>query len=397
MVLISRLVLLCALPLLSYGNMCHQQWNKQYQQSVCCYNGKTYEPGATITTITTTLECTGDGINTVSMIRPGTYCDTSAMQQHCPCSDAFYGEKYSESESDILIIGLDVLPWRSGPSESFNLPAFTKSDCTVPDLPYEWRDGNSYVGGMTAEGPMICGQIQKQSSCYRLARNGTWQEVGWMKMSLRQHAAAVRLEDGWWVTGGYDYDKQNVDSTELWDGLSWRSHHPLPKPLNDHCLVRLNYTHVFLTGGIDESGYTAASYFYSKATGFVKAPDMLENRARHACGLHHDGRFVFVAGGDGVGYDYEVGKSSEYFDLETLTWHNGPSVDTYDFGYHLVSWGSHTYCIGRKMIWELVVTGVNEDNVSLEWEWVVVGETESNRSFNFQAFLVSYEDCKSWK
>ena len=73
----------------------------------------------------------------------------------------------------------------------------------MPDLPYEWRDGNSYVGGMTAEGPMICGQIQKQSSCYRLARNGTWQEVGWMKMSLRQHAAAVRLEDGWWVTGLY--------------------------------------------------------------------------------------------------------------------------------------------------------------------------------------------------
>ena len=73
-------------------------------QSVCCYNGKTYEPGATITTITTTLECTGDGINTVSMIRPGTYCDTSSMQQHCPCSDAFYGEKYSESESGTFFL-----------------------------------------------------------------------------------------------------------------------------------------------------------------------------------------------------------------------------------------------------------------------------------------------------
>ena len=163
----------------------------------------------------------------------------------------------------------------------------------------------------------------------------------------------------------------------------------------DHCLVRLNYTHVFLTGGFDESGYTAASYFYSKATGFLRAPDMLGKRVRHACGLH-DGRFVFVAGGDGD--DWKITKkSSEYFDLETLTWHKGPSVDTYDFGLHLVSWGSRTYCIGRTKIWELVVTGEDEDDGSLEWEWVVVGETETDRRSNFQAFLVSYEDCKSWK
>ena len=49
-----------------------------------------------------------------------------------------------------------------------------------------------------------------------------------------------------------------------------------------------------------------------------------------ACILPHDGRYVFVAGGDGD--DFKITKkSSEYFDLETLTWHEGPSVDTYDF------------------------------------------------------------------
>ena len=103
--------------------------------------------------------------------------------------------------SDILVVGLDILPWRPGPTETFNLPSFTKSDCTVPDLPIKWRDGSSYVGGLTAEGPMICGYIKQQSSCYRLASNGTWEGVGGMRMTLRQHAAAVRLEDGWWVTG----------------------------------------------------------------------------------------------------------------------------------------------------------------------------------------------------
>ena len=98
--------------------------------------------------------------------------------------------------SDILVVGLDILPWRSGPTETFNFPSVTKSNCTVPGLPIKWRDGNSYVGGLTAEGPMICGHIKQQSSCYRLASNRTWEEVGWMRMALRQNAAAVRLEDG---------------------------------------------------------------------------------------------------------------------------------------------------------------------------------------------------------
>jgi len=349
-------------------------------------------------TITTTLECTGDGINTVTVQRPGTYCDNSAQQQYSSIRDGSSGQKISETESDILVIGLDILPWRSGPTETFNLPSFTKSNCTVRDLPVKWRDGNSYVGGLTAEGPMICGNgnFEQFSSCYRLESNGTWKGLGGMKMTLRQHAAAVRLEDGWWVTGGYDSDKENTDSTELWDGQSWRSHDPLPVPTKDHCLVRLNHTHVFLTGGFDGGSYTAASYFYSKATGFLKAPDMLGKRVRHSCGLH-DGRFVIVAGGDGDDRQ-KTKKSSQYFNLETLTWHEGPSVDTYDFGQHLVSWGSHTYCIGRKIIWELVKSAEDDEgNVEHIWEWVKVGETESDRRFNFQAFLVSSQDCRGWK
>ena len=68
-------------------------------QPVCCYNGKTYEPGATIMTITTTLECTGDGINSVTMQRPGTYCDYSAQQQYSPIRDGSSGQKITETES----------------------------------------------------------------------------------------------------------------------------------------------------------------------------------------------------------------------------------------------------------------------------------------------------------
>ena len=204
------------------------------------------------------------------------------------------------------------------------------------------------------------------------------------------------------ISGGYDEDRNHLDSTELWDGERWSSHDPLPETLHSHCLVRLNNTHVFLTGGHSSryNGYSRASYFYSKATGFQRAPDMRGRRRHHRCGLH-DGRYVIVAGGSGDvfvaggGDLYEdvwiTSSSSECFDLETGTWYKGPSVDTFDFGQHLVSWGSHTYCIGWKKIWEFVKTGH-------VWEWVEVAEMETQRQHEtFQAFLVSAQDCQDWQ
>ena len=51
--------------------------------------------------VNTTKTCTGDGINTYSMVRPGTYCETPPLQQHCPCSDVSYGQTSSEPEPGI--------------------------------------------------------------------------------------------------------------------------------------------------------------------------------------------------------------------------------------------------------------------------------------------------------
>ena len=45
--------------------------------------------------------------------------------------------------------------------------------------------------------------------------------------------------------------KQNEcqSSTEVWDGKTWKKHIELPTTLCNHCMVKINSTHYFLTGG----------------------------------------------------------------------------------------------------------------------------------------------------
>merc|ERR1711887_505886 len=86
------------------------------------------------------------------------------------------------------------------------------------------------------------------SKCFILAKNGTWVKGQGMKKT-RMNARAVDTSKGWWVTGGVGGDKI-LSSTEVWDGKSWKSHVKLPKPLHNHCLVKINSTHYFITGGL---------------------------------------------------------------------------------------------------------------------------------------------------
>ena len=177
-------------------------------------------------------------------------------------------------------------------------------------------------------------------------------------------------------------------SSILWDGTAWSNvTEELPRWTSGHCLVRLNSTHVFLTGGTldyePRAPETYSAYFYSKETGFVKAEDMPTPRGRHACGLHQGQ--VVVAGGWGGGK-----QTSDYFSLDTQTWHSGPKLSrkqgyarTADF----VSWNNRAFWVGEKWIWEL--TG--DDTTS--WKWETVVEMETNRN-DFKAFVIPAEYCR---
>jgi hypothetical protein len=155
-----------------------------------------------------------------------------------------------------------------------------------------------------------------------------------------------------------------------------------------HCLVKLNTTHVFLTGGLTGSGYSAASYIFSSANGFVKQADMISTRSHHACSLHSD-NLVFVTGG----YTGSAIKTTEYFSLTTLRWLPGPDLPSPIYGGQMISVQGKTLFIGgrgNKKIFKL-----NKLHLSTVdwWEWVEVAETKTARYY-FDVIKMNIDDCK---
>jgi len=177
-------------------------------------------------------------------------------------SDTTTTRRPSLSQSqEVLFLG----PGRysKGKSEVVLIPSLTPANCTPPTFPGEELYG--YVGIMTADGPLLCGGFTDSnatSKCHLLAKSGNWfgtpPLVG---MSLaRGHMAAVEMNDGWFVTGGYDKNSPTSIS-EIWYNNTWNKYTSLPKATYGHCMVRLNSTHSLLTGG---SAEPKATYIFSK-------------------------------------------------------------------------------------------------------------------------------------
>ena len=123
---------------------------------------------------------------------------------------------------------------------------------------------------------------------------------------------------------------------------------------------------------------------------------MRNPRYSHACGLHDD-HLVIVAGG------HEGLHTTEFFDLNNMTWHFGPLLkydeyDEYEYEYEddtglgqIFSWESKTYWIGQKNIWELVA----ESDDDTTWFWRKGAELK-NTGKKSQPFILKEEDCKDW-
>ncbi len=59
----------------------------------------------------------------------------------------------------------------------------------------------------------------------------------------------------WWVTGGYNDDDLQLQSTELYDAdtMTFAPYVDLPRPVAYHNLVNINDTHMIMLGGDDFS------------------------------------------------------------------------------------------------------------------------------------------------
>ena len=184
-----------------------------------------------------------------------------------------------------------------------------------------------------------------------------------------------------WYAGGHNGD-HGVDTTELWRNNQWQEHVRLPHQMHNHCMTWVNQSHILLTGGYNRGGdYSAASYLYSEETGFTRIENMKRPRSSHGCSAINES-VVFLAGG----YSRpSLNTFTEYLDLATLTWHDGPQLPEH------VETASMTGDIlvgGKKKIFKLEQQGLSV----AEWQWVEVGELKDSIK-DFQVFVIDENFC----
>jgi len=244
------------------------------------------------------------------------------MEVGSGCQEDNMEEEIIKKDPKVLLLGPGE--YSAGKSEVLSLPDLTPLDCNIPVFPGgEYYD---YAGRSTSNGVLMCGGETNSgptSSCYLLTSSGYKTMPG--LLNDRSEAASVVSPLGLWVTGGHDGD-QVFDTTEIWSNNQSRPHVRLPGRMGSHCLVSLNSTHVLLTGGYTGSDISSAAFLYSEGNGFTKIEDMKKARYGHGCSVIDDST-VIVAGGIISSGEYSYSsRSTEYLNLTSLTWSDGPEL-----------------------------------------------------------------------
>jgi len=389
-------------------------WRSSLVSNICCYDGKPYTINTTISYTMSEDGCAKAAIDCVEetpgnakmVLSVKNFCEDYAtkdqledikemmvdtMKAESTCQEENV-EMTDEKKVDpkVLLIGPggDVDGGRSMDGEVLSLPDLTPLDCNIPVFP--GGDWGAYIGRSTSDGVLMCGGYVSigekgdfSSSCYLLTSSG-YQDMP-VLINKRAGAASVVTPLGLWVTGGYDGD-QDLDTTEVWNNNQSQPHVRLPEGLMDHCLTSINNTHLLLTGGlsISKNKKSAAAYIFSEQDGFTRIQDMKTPRRAHGCSVINDSTVV-VAGGEQA---YE-GPSTEYLDLNSFKWMEGPELPEPVFPAKMLGpeelgsdIGGHLL-IGEKKIFKLEEEGLTQTR-----QWTMVGEMKNSMAWA-KAFVVN--------
>ncbi|TRY74754.1 hypothetical protein TCAL_06331 [Tigriopus californicus] len=187
-----------------------------------------------------------------------------------------------------------------------------------------------FVGGSAlknSDGLLFCGGQANYKECFRYDVNdeNSWSLLNFGTIQHRVYSASAPYSaDGWWITGGYHDQNSSLLSTEILQSGSFVPGPNLPTPLYQHCLVRIDETRYFLTGGLP---YSTSAWIFDTNTQVweeVANPSVL--RKSPYCGLSKtfNGEFQIVVSG---GFDGMTPLDSvEIFSVSDQSWRFGPSL-----------------------------------------------------------------------
>jgi serine/threonine protein kinase/N-acetylneuraminic acid mutarotase len=248
----------------------------------------------------------------------------------------------TEADGTIWIFGGIANSRVSGGHEGFD-PAIDSwkagEDLPVPvqhAMAVTWQDTPVVLGGWRTEGANP-----------RVATDEVWRVVSSRWTALppllqpRAAAAAAVVGDRIIVTGGVDAGGRLLNTTEIFDGNSWKLGAPIPTPrqvlgaASDGKLV-------YAVGGTSGNSDLAAVEAYDPAADtWTPMPALPQGRSDFGVAVA-DARLVAV-GGKSAG---QVLKSVTALDLTTATWTELPDMGTARHGSAVAAVGKTVYAIG---------------------------------------------------
>ena len=150
----------------------------------------------------------------------------------------------------------------------------------------------------------------------------------------------IATKEGLWVTGGYNSDAYELEST-FYVGLNEVTRGPdLPDPLRSHCVVRINSSRIMIAGGMNDEhyfDYLSESHYYDEDTKKWSGAQTLSSmRAGHSCSmLTLSGKpYLVVAGGSSChsnGMPYSV-DTVEFLEMDTdkSSWIEGLAITLFN-------------------------------------------------------------------
>jgi serine/threonine protein kinase/N-acetylneuraminic acid mutarotase len=289
--------------------------------------------------------------------RPQPTAEAEAQPQWRPIADARVARDavaVTEADGTIWVFGGMGADNRvSGRHEGYD-PAIDSwkggEDLPVPvqhAMSVTWQGTPVVIGGWRTEG------TDARVATDRVWRvvNGRWTELPPL-LQPRAAAAAAVVGDRIILTGGVDASGKLVNTTEIFDGTSWKLGAPVPTP-RQMLGAASDGELVYVVGGTNGTSDLATVEAYDPAADkWASMPQLPEPRSDFGVAVT-DARLVAV-GGTSAG---QVLKSVAALDLTTATWTNLPDMGTARHGSAVAAVGKTVYAIGGS-------TGVGDGQIT---------------------------------
>jgi serine/threonine protein kinase/N-acetylneuraminic acid mutarotase len=212
------------------------------------------------------------------------------------------------------------------------------------DLPVPVQHAMSVTWSGT---PVVIGGWRTEGTDARVATDRVWRIVNsrWTELppllQPRAAAAAAVVGDRIIVTGGVTSDGQLLNTTEIFDGTSWKLGAPVPTP-RQMLGAASDGNLVYVVGGTNGTSDLATVEAYDPvADKWTSMPQLPEQRSDFGVAVT-DARLV-VVGGTSAG---QVLKSVAALDLTSSTWADLPDMSVARHGAAVAAVGKTVYAVG---------------------------------------------------